>query len=89
MRLSLSAHWRSALILAVAVAERLSTRSRMPEAQDEYDGYVQHISSMIALKKSVDEISDYLRWAETDNMGLVADQRKARLIAAKLATLSE
>lgn len=62
--------------------------SAIPEAKDEYDGYILDIASMLASKKSVDEICSYLLWAEAEHMGLSADRQKANLVAAKLSALS-
>ena len=38
--------------------------------QDEYDSYAMRVFSMLTAGKSTDEIAEFLRLAETENMGL-------------------
>jgi hypothetical protein len=37
--------------------------------EDEYDGYVGKVASMVREGASDDAIRDYLRWAESEHMG--------------------
>jgi hypothetical protein len=37
---------------------------------DEYDSYAMHIFSMLNDGNSVQDLTEYLLWAETENMGL-------------------
>jgi hypothetical protein len=56
----------------------------IPEAQDEYDSYVDSICKLIKLKKSEKEIFNYLWWIETEYMGLSGDKKHTKIIAHKL-----
>ena len=53
----------------------------IPDAQDEYDGYVPTIFSMLITRKPVSEIFEYLLWLETEHMGLSADRQRTQKIA--------
>lgn len=41
-----------------------------PNAENEYDGYVAPILSMLRQGKTKDELFTYMWWMETDHMGL-------------------
>lgn len=60
----------------------------MPEAQDEYDGYVPAIYSMLISRKPLNEVFNYLLWLEAEHMGLTADRQRTQSIAEKLVDLS-
>lgn len=60
----------------------------IPEAQDEYDGYVPSIYSMLISRKPLNEVFDYLLWAEEEHMGLTADKQRTQSIAEKLIALT-
>lgn len=45
--------------------------SRIPEAHDEYDGYVMPIFGLLARGASDAELADYLYKTETETMGLM------------------
>lgn len=60
----------------------------IPEAQDEYDGYVPTIYAMLISRKPVNDVFQYLLWIETERMGLFADRQRTQAIAEKLASLS-
>lgn len=60
----------------------------IPEAQDEYDGYVPTLCSMLIARTPVHEVFEYLLWLETEHMGLTADRQRTQSIAEKLAGLS-
>lgn len=61
----------------------------IPEAQDEYDGYVPTLYSMLIARKPIHEVFEYLLWLETEHMGLSADKQRTRSIAEKLVGLSD
>lgn len=58
-----------------------------PEADDEYDSYVEDISRMLREEKTVDELYDYLRWIEVEHIGLDGDEVHTRTIADRLINL--
>jgi hypothetical protein len=58
-----------------------------PEAQDEYDGYVPTLYSMLISRTPAHEVFEYLMWLETEHMGLTADRQRTQSIAEKLASL--
>jgi hypothetical protein len=59
----------------------------IPEAQDEYDGYVPRVYSMLITRKPVKEVFEYLLWVENEHMGLTADRQRTRSIAERLVGL--
>jgi hypothetical protein len=59
----------------------------IPEAQDEYDGYVPRIHSMLSARKSVEEVLEYLLWLEAEHMGLTPDRQRTRRLAESLVGL--
>jgi hypothetical protein len=59
----------------------------VPEAQDEYDGYVLGICRLLREGKSADELYRHLRWIEVDQMGLDGDEAHTNDIARKLLHL--
>ena len=60
----------------------------IPEAQDEYDGYVPTLYSMLIARKPIHTVLEYLLWLETEHMGLSADRQRTQSIAEKLVALS-
>lgn len=60
----------------------------IPEAQDEYDGYVPTVYSMLIARKPINEVFEYLLWLETDHMGLTADRPRTQSIAERLIGLT-
>lgn len=60
----------------------------LPEAQDEYGSYIPDIYRLIQLKKTENEIFDYLWGIETGHMGLSGDKGHTQAIAHKLFKLS-
>ena len=60
----------------------------IPEAQDEYDGYVPTVYSMLIARKPINEVFEYLLWLETEHMGLTADRQRTQSIAERLVGLS-
>lgn len=59
----------------------------LPEAQDEYDGYVSRVYSMLIARKPIKEVFEYLLWVEIEHMGLTADRHRTQSIAEKLVGL--
>lgn len=59
----------------------------IPEAQDEYDGYVPTLYSMLISRKPISEVFEYLLWLETEHMGLKADAQRTQSIAERLVDL--
>ncbi|CAE6737053.1 hypothetical protein R69927_05621 [Paraburkholderia domus] len=60
-----------------------------PEADDEYDSYVQDISRMLREEKTVDELYSYLRWIEVEHIGLDGDELHTRTVAHRLMSLDK
>lgn len=56
-------------------------------AKDEYDTYVTKVCALIAQRLSVEDVIQYLLWAETEQMGLQADVARARRVAGSLVQL--
>ena len=61
----------------------------IPEAADEYDGYVPVIYKMLIERKPISEIFDYLWWLETEHMGLSGDRQATDTFAKRLLALTE
>jgi len=59
----------------------------IPEAEDEYDGYVPTLYSMLVSRKPIHEVFEYLLWLETEHMGLTVDRQRTQSIAEKLVGL--
>jgi hypothetical protein len=61
----------------------------LPEAQDEYDGYIPTLYSMLIARRSNQvEVYEYLLWLETEHMGLSPDKQRTLYIAEKLVGIS-
>ena len=61
-----------------------------PEAFDEYDSYVMPLYKMLIDKKPLQDIFEYLVWAESEHMGLsTVDRQHTHLVAQKLKGLSD
>ena len=58
-----------------------------PEAQNEYDSYVEGICNLLKNGASTDDIFKYLDWIELDRMGLDRNELRTREIAARLSKL--
>jgi hypothetical protein len=63
--------------------------SDVPEAQDEYDGYVYKIYGMLARHETRDRLVDHLLDIETTTMGLIGDRRRTEAIVDQLIKLRE
>jgi hypothetical protein len=57
------------------------------EAQDEYDGYIPALVSMLNAGKNSEEILHHLCWIEIERMGLAGNIEHTRKIAEKLCDL--
>jgi hypothetical protein len=60
-----------------------------PEADDEYDLYVQNISRMLREEKTADELYSYLRWIEVEHIGLDGDELHTRTVTHRLMNLDK
>lgn len=61
-----------------------------PEAFDEYDSYVMPLYKILIDKKPLQDIFEYLVWAESEHMGLsTVDRQHTHLVAEKLKGLSD
>lgn len=61
--------------------------SDIPEAADEYDGYVPTIYKLLIRRAPAHEVFDYLWWAETDHMCLCGNRQATEAVAARLVDL--
>ncbi len=59
----------------------------LPEAADEYDGYVGEIYGMLLRHESRQQLTDYLWWIETQHMGLYGNRPTTEAIAARLCEI--
>jgi hypothetical protein len=57
------------------------------EAQDEYDAYVDSICELLLSGSSREEVCDYLRWVETEVMGLEGEEQRISVVAGELTRL--
>lgn len=59
------------------------------ERPDEYDGYIRPICELLRAKSDVEEVAAYLRWMETERMGLPPTSRgRLDAIATRLSSIS-
>ncbi len=56
--------------------------SGVPEARDEYYGYLPTVFQLVLENASENKITEYLLWVETKRMGLSGNQQKCKQIAA-------
>jgi len=63
--------------------------AQIPEAQDEYDGYVASVYQLLVQRSPPSKIFEYLWWLETEHMGLNGDRQRTQKFAEKLARLPE
>lgn len=63
--------------------------AEVPEAQDEYDSYVGQIYGLLVRHEPRQKLIDFLRWAETENMGLRGNQRHTEGIADRLLAIRD
>ena len=90
----MSEHLDKARDLHAAIAEVLLREwdpigvADVPQAQDEYDSYVPEIYAMLIRREPRAHLIAYLRWAETDHMGLQGNREKTARIADRLRQLA-
>ncbi len=63
--------------------------AQIPEAQDEYDGYVASVYQLLVHRSPATKIFDYLWWLETEHMGLNGDRQRTQRFAERLARLPD
>ena len=61
----------------------------VPDAQDEYDGYVASIHKLLIQQRPTTEVFDYLWWLETEHMGLKGDRQATWRFAERLIRLPD
>jgi hypothetical protein len=61
----------------------------VPEAQDEYDQYINQIYGMLVRREPRYKLVDYLWWAETENMGLYGTRKRTEQAADLLLKIVE
>jgi hypothetical protein len=59
----------------------------IPEAQDEYNLYIEDICKMLSAGQSSSDVYGYLRWIEIERMGLDGNELLTQQIAKKLVGL--
>jgi hypothetical protein len=59
----------------------------VPEAQDEYDQYINQIYGMLIRREPKYKLVDFLWWAEAENMGLYGNKRRTEKVADSLLHL--
>jgi len=60
----------------------------IPEAKDEYSGYVSPLRDLIIQHKSQQEIFDYLWWAETEHMGLSGNRQATESFSRRISRIA-
>jgi hypothetical protein len=61
----------------------------VPEAQDEYDSYVQPVYELLVTHQPEHEILRYLWWLETEQMGLTGNRKVTERFAKRLMLLED
>ena len=61
----------------------------IPQAHDEYDGYIPEIFGMLIRHASKEKLVDHLWWIETDHMALFGNRPKTEAIAARLCAVRD
>jgi hypothetical protein len=56
----------------------------IPEARDEYSGYVGPVYELLRSGATEKEVFEYLWWTETDQMGLLGDRSATERFAHRL-----
>lgn len=60
----------------------------IPDARDEYDGYVPDIYAILISQKPINDVFDYLLWAEAEHMGLTVNRQRTQRISEQLFALT-
>lgn len=61
----------------------------IPQAQDEYDGYVGEIYSMLIRHIPRSQLVDHLWWIETEHMALHGNRQKTEEIADRMLAIRD
>jgi catechol 2,3-dioxygenase-like lactoylglutathione lyase family enzyme len=61
----------------------------VPEAQDEYDQYINQVYGMLIRHEPKHKLRDFLWWAVTKNMGLIGNRRHTEQIVEHLLSVRE
>jgi hypothetical protein len=61
----------------------------IPEASNEYDGYVPTIYNMLIQKKTKKDLFDYLWQVETEHMSLIGNREATTAFAGHLLSLAD
>jgi hypothetical protein len=61
----------------------------IPQAQDEYDGYVGEIHGRLVRHEARQSLIDHLWWIETVHMGLCGNRAHTEVIADRLLALRD
>ena len=60
----------------------------IPQAADEYDGYVADIAQMVEAGSAVSTLAKHLMMIEVERMGLSGNANRAQSVAAKLKSIA-
>jgi len=61
----------------------------VPEAQDEYDSYINQIYGMLIRREPKTKLVDFLWWAENENMGLYGNRKRTEHVADLLVQITD
>jgi hypothetical protein len=61
----------------------------VPQAQDEYDGYISQVYGMLIRREPKYKLADFLWWAETENRRLYGNRRRIDRVAELLLRIIE
>jgi hypothetical protein len=60
----------------------------IPEAQNEYDAYVPKLCELLRLRKGHSEITRYLWWLATEQMGLTGNRQETEAFTERLIQIA-
>ena len=63
--------------------------SHIPEAQDEYDSYVNEVYGLLIRREPRHRLVDFLWWVETQHMGLRGSRQRTEQVADRLLRLPD
>jgi hypothetical protein len=63
--------------------------ANIPEAADEYDSYIGEVHGLLVRREPLSKMVDFLRWVETEHMGLAGNRCRTEQVAARLLRLPE
>jgi len=63
--------------------------AHIPQAQDEYDGYISQIYGMLIRREPKYKLVDFLWWVETDHMGSYGNRQRTERVADLLLRITE